>query len=214
LLTRLLALTVGPLVAALVVLFPVAVPALFGGGYEAAVDFGYVFLPAFGAEMILSGAATALMLSDGSLITPYRTIKLVTIAAAVLYIPALAWSLLAASVLMMAIRVTGAVAMHVTIRRRTGLSASGPWVRRWIVTVAATALSTLAVRELLGAHGLVTLAIASAVAACVALGTIRVVGALEARDIELLSRTMPKAARAIALLGPARGQRSSGTTDR
>jgi len=201
LVTRILALAVGVPAVALAVLFGVLVSTVFGGAYAHAEPYGVVFLLFFALEVILSGPATSLMLADETLGQAYRTTKAVTIAAALLYLPLLTWSLLAAAVTMMAIRLVSALALHVVIARATGMRVDG----RWIVPCSLVLLATGAaasVPAVLGVQGIAGLIAGLALAAAAALMSVRATRALDADDVDVVVRAVPAVARPLSLLSP------------
>ena len=198
-LTRLLSVVVLPLACTLTAAMPTLMPSVFGAGFEHAVLYGLIFVPAFALEIVLLSPATALMLADGELLPAYRRVKYWTIAAAILYLPAIAWSLVAAAVLMMTIRVLSAVWMALLVRRRTGMSAFDGWLAPVLATTAAAGASA----------GVLTLALpATLPALAVALTAALVAGVLAARfsglvgddDIALAQRAMPLMVRPLQLL--------------
>jgi O-antigen/teichoic acid export membrane protein len=197
--TRILALAVGVPAVALAVLFGAVVPTLFGGAYEDAVPYGVVFLLFFAVEVILSGPATSLMLADEALGPAFRTIKALTVACAVLYLPLLTWSLFAAAVGMMVIRVASALALHVAISRATGMAVVGGWIGPYTVVLAATA-GAASLPLVLGLHGIVALVAGLVLAAAAAVVSVRATRALDPADVELVLRAVPAAARPLRLL--------------
>lgn len=199
LLTRMLTLAVGIPAVALAVLFGLLVPAVFGSAYEDAVSFGVVFLLFLALEVILSGPATSIMLADERLGPAFRTIKAVTIAAVVVYVPLLTWSLLAAAVAMMAIRVASALALHVAVARATGMRAGGRWIAPYVLVLTATAAAA-ALPVVLGAEGVPGLAAGLLLAATAALLSVRATRALDPADVELVVRVVPAAGRPLRLL--------------
>lgn len=199
LVVRMLALTVGVPAVALATLFAVLVPSVFGGAYEAAVPYGVMFLLLFAVEVVLSGPATSLMLSDESLGPAFRTVKAVTVAGAVLYVPLLAWSLFAAAVGMMAIRVASALSLHVLIARATGVHAAGGWIATHLVVLACTGAAA-SLPLVAGLGGLPALVAGLGLAVAAALVSIRATRALDPADVEVVLRAVPAAARPLRLL--------------
>lgn len=209
LVTRLLALVIGPAAAATAAAFPILVPVLFGDGYDDAISFGLLFVPAFGLELVLAGPALAVMLADERLAPHYRRIKIYTIAAAVLYVPMLSWSLYAVAVTMMAIRLVSAIAQHRSIWRHAGIWAGGAWLRSWLVVVAATACCGAALTSVLPEN---VFGLAAALAAPLLVGAVvaRLTGAVLASDLDVLARALPKPARLLERLLVPRRSATSG----
>lgn len=194
LVTRILALVVGVPAVALAVLFSVLVPTVFGEAYAEAVPYGIVFLLFFALEVVLSGPATSLMLADETLGTAFRRTKALTIASAVLYVPMLTWSLLAAAVAMMAIRVASAVALHVGIARATGMRVDGRWIVPTVIVLTATAAGA-ALPIVLGIDGVFGLTLGLALAGVAAIASVRATGAVDPADVEVVARVVPAARR-------------------
>ncbi|MEA2154949.1 MAG: Polysaccharide biosynthesis protein [Solirubrobacteraceae bacterium] len=199
LVTRMLALAVGVPAVALAILFAVLVPTVFGGAYQDAVPFGIVFLLLFALEVILSGPATSIMLADEALGRSFRRIKGLTIAAAVVYVPLLTWSLLAAAVAMMVIRVVSALGLHVAIARATGMRVGGPWIRPYALVLAATGAAA-ALPLAVGATGAGALVAGLVLAGAAALASVRATRALDSSDVDLVVRAVPAAGRVLRFL--------------
>ena len=198
-LTRLLSIVVLPLACALTAVVPTLMPAVFGASFEHAVLYGLIFLPAFALEIVLLGPATALMLADNELLPAYRRVKYWTIAAAILYLPVIAWSLLAAAVLMMTVRVLSAIWMQLLVRHHTGMSAFDGWLAPVVATAAAAGASAGALTLWLPAT-LPSLALALIGSLVAAVLTARFSGLVEDGDIKLTERAMPVMVRPLRLM--------------
>lgn len=201
-LTRLLSVVVLPLALTLMAAMPTLMPSVFGASFEHAVFYGLIFVPAFALEIVLLGPTTALMLADDELLPVYRRVKYWTIAAAILYLPAIAWSLPAAAVLMMTVRVLSATWMQLLVRHRTGMSAFGGWLPSVLVTTAAAGASAAVLTLSLPAT-LPALAIALTGALVAGVLAAHCSGLVEEDDIALAQRAMPVMVRPLRLLGRA-----------
>lgn len=197
--TRLLSVAVLPLGFALAAVMPTLIPTVFGASFVHADLYGAIFLPAFAVEIVLLGPTTALMLADDELLPTFRRIKFWTIASAVLYLPAIAWSLPAAAVLMMMVRVLSGACAHLVVHRRTGMSAFGSWLRPVMATTAAAAVTAGLLASLLP-ETLPSLAGALLSAFVVAVLVARFSGLVQARDLELAERAMPVMVRPLKLM--------------
>lgn len=197
--TRLLAALMVPLGLTLAAITPTLIPSVFGTSFEHAQLYALIFLPAFALEIVLLGPATALMLADDELVATFRRIKGWTIAAALLYIPAIAWSLVASAALMVTVRVFSAAWMHVVVYRRTGMSAFG----RWLWPVVATGASAATIAGLLALSLPETLlALGAELVSAVVVGFVvgRHSGLVESRDLELVARAAPLFLRPLRLM--------------
>lgn len=198
-LTRLLAIAILPLAFTLAAVMPTLIPSVFGPGFADAELYGLIFLPALAVEIVLLGPATALMLADDQLLPAFRRIKTWTIAAAVLYLPAVAWSLMAAAVVMVTVRVLSAVWMHVVVHRKTGMSVLGRWLWPVIATTAATT-ATAGLLALSLPETLASLAVEVVCSLVVAGLVARVSGLVEPHDLEMAGRAMPLMVRPLRLM--------------
>jgi O-antigen/teichoic acid export membrane protein len=198
-LTRLLAIAVLPLGITLAAVSPTLIPAVFGDGFHHAELYALILLPAFAVEIVLLAPPTALMLADNTLLAAFRRIKSWTIAAAILYVPAIALSLTTAVAVMVAVRLLSAAAMHVAVHRTTGLSAFGPWLAP-VLAVAAAAAATAAPLAVWLPHTLTALAGELVCALVAATLVARLTGLVEERDLQLAGRAMPSVVRPLRLI--------------
>jgi len=198
-LTRLLAVAVLPLGFTLAAVMPTLVPSVFGADFVHAQLYGFIFLPAFALEIVLLSPATALMLADDKLLSTFRHVKYWTIAAAILYLPAIAWSLAAAAALMMTIRVLSAARTQQLVRRETGMSAFAGWLAPVIATTAGATVTAGLLTLWLPAT-LASLAVSLGGALVAAMLVARFSGLVRERDIELAQRAMPVMVRALRMM--------------
>jgi O-antigen/teichoic acid export membrane protein len=194
LVTRSLSLVVFPTAAILLAVFPsmaaVLLPSSYAGDQGTAVAFAAIFVPFVAIEFVLSGPATSLMLAHESFAGAYRAIKLVTAFCAVVYFATAGIDLLVVAGIMMAVRTSSALALHVELHNRLGLRIELAWIIRVIVASAVSGGLVVLVDSVLpGRAG--DLVAGPAVGLATFLVLVRVARLLAEADAAIAARVLP-----------------------
>jgi O-antigen/teichoic acid export membrane protein len=185
----------------LLALFPALVGGVFGADYEDATIFGVIFIPAFAAEVVLAGPATALMLADDRVLGSLRRIKLAAIVLGALYFALAEADLLLVAGVMMAVRTASTVAMLVVIHRRLGLATLGPWLPR-LLAAGVFAAACAGVPQLFLDDDLAAFVAGLALAVVALFVAVRRARVVEPEDAALAAQLVPAAAPLLERLVP------------
>lgn len=197
--TRAVALVTLPTAAVFLAVFPSLSEVLLPGGYENTTDFAVILVLCFALEVVLSGPATAVMLTMPRLAGPYAAIKGVTLAAGVFYLVAPSVDLRLLTAVMMGVRVASAVALHAVVWRRTGLHVDLPWLG--LAVSVGVFVGVLGIAVALAVPGRVLdLVLVPAAALGTYLVLVRVAGLLRASDVEIARGVWPFGGRALQKL--------------
>jgi O-antigen/teichoic acid export membrane protein len=201
--TRSLSLVVFPTAAMLLAVFPsmaaVLLPSSYAGDQGTAVAFASIFVPFVALEFVLSGPATSLMLAHDSLAGAYRRIKLVTAALVVVYFVTAGIDLLVVAGIMMVVRSSSAIALHVQLHRRLGLRIEIAWLTRAIAASVVTGALVAAVDTVVPGRA-PDLVVGPLVGLTAFLVLVRVAGLLPEADAAVAARVLPIGRRPLRLL--------------
>lgn len=200
---RLLAFVLVPTAAILLAVFPVIVELLFPDAYAEAAVFAAIFVPAAVIETVLSGPATALMLSDDRGVGIFARIKLVSALLGLTYFAIAGADLLLVAAAMLAIRAATTFWLVFAAHRGLGIPVGGPWVSRLLPVSALAGLAAFVSTQAFQDPGL-SLALGGLAGGGVLLVLVRRLQLIETADADLVRGIVPGLSRVIDRLAPPR----------
>jgi PST family polysaccharide transporter len=196
--TRLMAIAALPAAAALLAAWPALVDVIFGDSYHGSLTYASLLVPLLAVEIALSAPPTSLMLTSDRLVGRYLAIKVATLIAATVPLWLSRTDLLAATAVMMALRVLSALALQLAVHR-AGVDVQARWLIRLALCAAAGWAAGAAAATAIPVE-VVDLIVAPAVALLVVLALTRALRLLTDADADIVARVIPPARRWVARL--------------